>query len=55
MLAAPRFLRTMSAVALRVGRLTVVDNRTAVHGRASFTPRSGVRVASKPMNLPCGQ
>ncbi|NXY99161.1 TauD/TfdA family dioxygenase [Streptomyces sp. BR123] len=33
------FMRTMSAVALRVGDLAVVDNRIAVHGRTSFTPR----------------
>ncbi|MEU6862108.1 TauD/TfdA family dioxygenase [Streptomyces sp. NPDC046876] len=33
------FMRTMSALALRVGDLAVVDNRLAVHGRTSFTPR----------------
>ncbi|MFD7631725.1 TauD/TfdA family dioxygenase [Streptomyces sp. NPDC059851] len=33
------FMRTMSAIALRVGDLAVVDNRLAVHGRTSFTPR----------------
>ncbi|MEU8772415.1 TauD/TfdA family dioxygenase [Streptomyces sp. NPDC048606] len=32
-------MRTMSALALRVGDLAVVDNRLAVHGRTSFTPR----------------
>ncbi|MYV56827.1 TauD/TfdA family dioxygenase [Streptomyces sp. SID3212] len=32
------FMSTMSALALRVGDLAVVDNRLAVHGRTSFTP-----------------
>jgi L-asparagine oxygenase len=32
------FMANMSALALRVGDLAVVDNRLAVHGRTSFTP-----------------
>ncbi|OXY98209.1 TauD/TfdA family dioxygenase [Streptomyces diastatochromogenes] len=33
------FVETMAAHRLRVGDLAVVDNRVAVHGRTSFTPR----------------
>lgn len=33
------FVETMTAHRLRVGDLAVVDNRVAVHGRTSFTPR----------------
>ncbi|AGS71585.1 TauD/TfdA family dioxygenase [Streptomyces collinus] len=33
------FVATMAAHRLRVGDLAVVDNRVAVHGRTSFTPR----------------